>query len=737
MCKHFVNTYFSVQVFPIRITQIDDEFPKLTKNEGIKELLLHDDKRLNIITKDTLHVEDLDTDDRNIIYAITLQPRLGFLQLSSKQGERISHFNQMDINEGSVQYVLKDDDFVSTKDQFIFSVEDTKPNKLFNNIFKIVWSRFSFNSSFYNVSEVDGFLEVPVLRTGNQEKDSVVSCKVLELNPSASRESALVPIANEFLIFILLFINAFNYIHTTECSYLTEPVLSFAERIFRVNETGEYFHFPVTRKGDLRHELSVMCTTENLTAQGSSAFGLETGSDFKSRPSDYKSYITFPAGASEIPCSVKIIDDNLYEEEENFQLILSNAHPFGKLQNNSIATVIINGPNDVPRVSLKKELRDIIRGQKNITVTILREGVDVSKECVLFCGARLSTSSEENLLSLQEIKFKPFEKVADCQLPLKFNVDSVSEDEKIIIFLNNPVGCILSEQNILSFPLKKEKLKPLVEFSIDQLTVNEESGSIQIPIKRMQDMSWNSTIYCVTHDGTAQSRKDFEERYRNRKSSVINFSFNQKETVCTVTIYDDDVYEGKESFTVELVSHSSDTETVIGSKKSLVIEIIDPEDATVIQLEKSEFVVPQHIFSNNISTSTTIPVLRYGDASMMSKIRVSTIDGSASSGLDYYAKSKLLTFSPGERRKNLEIEILYNKRRNWAVSFTVILGPDEVINANIGNISRAIVRIASVQSTESLILPSVPLVISLLHFDNVTKGMTENPISGYPLICIT
>ncbi|GBO14011.1 Extracellular matrix protein FRAS1, partial [Araneus ventricosus] len=184
---------------PDRITQIDDEFPKLTKNEGIKELLLHDDKRLNIITKDTLHVEDLDTDDRNIIYAITLQPRLGFLQLSSKQGERISHFNQMDINEGSVQYALKDDDFVSTKDQFIFSVEDTKPNKLFNNIFKIEWSRFSFNSSFYNVSEVDGFLEVPVLRTGNQEKDSVVSCKALELNPSASRGSALVPIANEVL----------------------------------------------------------------------------------------------------------------------------------------------------------------------------------------------------------------------------------------------------------------------------------------------------------------------------------------------------------------------------------------------------------------------------------------------------------------------------------------------------------------------------------------------------------
>ncbi|KAF8770775.1 Extracellular matrix protein FRAS1 like protein [Argiope bruennichi] len=389
------------------------------------------------------------------------------------------------------------------------------------------------------------------------------------------------------------------------------------------------------------------------------------------------------------------------------------------------------------RGSLKKEHRDIIQGQKNITVTILREGVDISKECVLFCGAHLSASSEENLLSLQEIKFEPYEKTADCQLPLTFEKNSVSEDEKIIIFLNNPVGCVLSDQNMLSFPLKKEKLKPLVEFGVDQLTVKEDSGTIQIPITRTKDTTQNSTIYCVTHDGTAHSREDFEERYLNRKASVIIFSSNQKEAVCTMIIYNDDTYEGKESFTVELVSHATDTETLIGNKKSIIVEIIDPEDATIIQLEKSEFVVPQRTFLNNISTSIVIPILRYGDVSMMSKIRVSTIDGSASSGLDYYAKSKLITFTPGERRKNFEIEILYNKRRNWAVGFTIILGPDEVINANIGNISRAFVRVASVQSTESLILPAVPLVISLLHYDNVTKGMTENPRSGYPLICLT
>lgn len=72
-----------------------------------------------------------------------------------------------DIIDEKVQYVLKKDDFISTADRFIFSVEDTKPNKILNNIFKIEWTRFKLNSSYFNVSESSGFVEIPVIRTGS------------------------------------------------------------------------------------------------------------------------------------------------------------------------------------------------------------------------------------------------------------------------------------------------------------------------------------------------------------------------------------------------------------------------------------------------------------------------------------------------------------------------------------------------------------------------------------------
>lgn len=66
----------------------------------------------------------------------------------------------------------------------------------------------------------------------------------------------------------------------------------------------------------------------------------------------------------------------------------------------------------------------------------------------------------------------------------------------------------------------------------------------------------------------------------------------------------------------------------------------------MIELEKSRYLVAQNSFPNS-SVSAVISVVRHGDVSLLSKVRISTIDGSAASGLDYYAKSKIYTFLPG------------------------------------------------------------------------------------------
>lgn len=69
---------------------------------------------------------------------------------------------------------------------------------------------------------------------------------------------------------------------------------------------------------------------------------------------------------------------------------------------------------------------------------------------------------------------------------------------------------------------------PIVEFKTDQMTVPENVGSINIPVQRTGDNSISATLHCVTQDGTAVSREDFEERYKTRRNSMIHFSPGQK-----------------------------------------------------------------------------------------------------------------------------------------------------------------------------------------------------------------
>lgn len=49
---------------------------------------------MNTITKEILSTEDLDTKEKDILYSIILQPRIGFIQLSTNDGKKISNFTQ-------------------------------------------------------------------------------------------------------------------------------------------------------------------------------------------------------------------------------------------------------------------------------------------------------------------------------------------------------------------------------------------------------------------------------------------------------------------------------------------------------------------------------------------------------------------------------------------------------------------------------------------------------------------
>lgn len=57
-----------------------------------------------------------------------------------------------------------------------------------------------------------------------------------------------------------------------------------------------------------------------------------------------------------------------------------------------------------------------------------------------------------------------------------------------------------------------------------------------------------------------------------------------------------------------------------------------------------------------------------------------------------------------------KVEILSNEDREWHESFSLVLGPDDPVEAVLGEITMATVTILDQEASGSLILPATPIV---------------------------
>lgn len=83
----------------------------------------------------------------------------------------ISCLSLDDVNNQLIRYVLTGDISVA-KDEFVFDLMDSKPNRVTDNTFYISWSYIEFNQVLINVTETSGIVQVPVNRKGNLKQVS-------------------------------------------------------------------------------------------------------------------------------------------------------------------------------------------------------------------------------------------------------------------------------------------------------------------------------------------------------------------------------------------------------------------------------------------------------------------------------------------------------------------------------------------------------------------------------------
>lgn len=305
------------------------------------------------------------------------------------------------------------------------------------------------------------------------------------------------------------------------------------------------------------------------------------------------------------------------------------------------------------------------------------------------------------------------------------------------IFSNNIINsCELIDPDFVNIIIgTNDKIDTLVGFNQSSITINETSKEVNVSIIRTGDLSKSFSLICFTKQQTAMDGQDYVLR-DNFEQSRIFFEPGEKVKTCSVEILNDDIFEADETFQIKLSDLRGPSEVKLSSLTTITVTILNDEDSCVISLSEKIYYTEEPSSSDS-TVVKSVPILRKGDLTRTSHVRVGTSDGTARAGIDYKPKTQVLKFAPGVSALDFEVEIFYDYDREGSESFFVMLGPQDPVSGVFGNIKTATVVIKdSFSNNQSDKIENSPIYLNSLLYHVVHKdGKTFVPV-GEPLICL-
>ncbi|XP_037325115.2 FRAS1-related extracellular matrix protein 2b [Pungitius pungitius] len=774
----FPNTIFETrkpQMMTITVLPVDNGVPQILVNKGAPTLRLLENGHLGfVITSKTLKANDRDSIQNSVTFRITVAPEHGYLINLGKGNATITSFTQAEIDDMNICYVLSRRG-KATRDIFYFLIEDSGGNKLKNQQFRLNWAWISLEKEHYVVDEEVKFLEVVLKRRGYLGETSFVSIgttdgtaqkdkdfrgrsqKQVQFNPGQTTATWKVRILSD---------NKYEVSETFQI-VLSEPVMAALEfpeiatveildpedestvfipsEAYSIEEDIGELLVPVRRSGDVSLELMVICYTEQVSATGTIPTTVLSYSDYISRPENHHSILRFDKGEVEKSCRVVIIDDSLYENEESFNVTLSM--PMGGRLGSEFPVAritIIPDMEDAPIFYFGNTNYHVDESDGFVEVQVWRTGTDLSKGGTVTVRSRKTdpVSAEAGLDYVgisRNLDFAPGVTMQTFRVTILDDLGQplLEGPEKFELILRMPMNGILGEPSKATILINDSISDlPKVQFRDASYVVNENSGQVAAMVYRSGDISYRSTVRCYSRQGTAQVMMDFNER-PNTDGSIITFLPGDTEKPCVLVLVDDTEHEEEEELRLVLGSPKSESPfgASIGEQNETLIKIKDEADKAIIRFGETKFSVSEPKESGQVSV-VKILVLRVGDTSKVSVVRVHTKDGSATSGEDYHPISEEIVFKQGDTQHYVEVEVLHDRIREMREAFTVHLKPDENMVAET-TMSKAIIYIEETNSMADVTFPSVPRVVSLLHYDDIERTRDIPPVAGYPVICVT
>lgn len=201
-----------------------------------------------------------------------------------------------------------------------------------------------------------------------------------------------------------------------------------------------------------------------------------------------------------------------------------------------------------------------------------------------------------------------------------------------------------------------------LQFSTSAANVNETGGSITITVTRIGGSNGAVSANYATSNGTATAGADY-----TATAGTVNFANGDTTPkTFTVTILNDAIVEGNETFNVNLGSPTGGA--TIGSPATEVVTIVDNAPVGTVQ-----FSTPAYSVAESAGT-VTVTVTRTGGSNGAITVTYTTANGTATAPSDYAASTGTVTFAAGDTApKTITIPIVSDSIPEPPETFTLSL----------------------------------------------------------------
>ncbi|MEX2516360.1 MAG: Calx-beta domain-containing protein [Gammaproteobacteria bacterium] len=204
----------------------------------------------------------------------------------------------------------------------------------------------------------------------------------------------------------------------------------------------------------------------------------------------------------------------------------------------------------------------------------------------------------------------------------------------------------------------------VLAFSQSTYTALETDVSMNVTVERSDGSAGEVYVDFALADGLATASADYEIQ-----AGTLSFADGETSETITISIIDDSIYEGDESFSVTL-SNVQGSNASLGPEFSTEVIISDDDQAP--SAGAISFALADVSVDENAGV-VSLELLRMGGSAGAVSVYFDTLDGTATASVDYVAASGIIVFPDGEAHKSIDVPIINNSAFNADKSFSLLI----------------------------------------------------------------